>query len=498
MADWLARRAMLDADHPALMTGRETLSYGALDARARGAAARMASLGVRAGDRVALLAGNRPETVIAIHAMAKLGAVLVPLNNRLTRDEIDWQLNHCGARLLLHDAEQADTAERAASGCAGVTCAALNAKITGLPGAPDAGIDARVPPDLSPDTLQAIIYTSGTTGRPKGAMLTYGNHFANAKGFAERLGAYRDDRWLLCMPLCHVGGLAILMRAVLFGFTVILEARFEEARILDAIAARRVTLLSVVPVMLQRLFDADAVAAADLSSLRCVLLGGGPARRDLIEESLRRKLPVATTYGLTECASQVATLPPGDLASQGESVGRAIAGVELRIAAADGTPAAPGEAGEICVRGPVVSKGYWRLPDAGKSPRSGGWFHTGDVGRLDSGGMLTVLDRRDDLVISGGENVYPAEVERALADHPDVLEAAVAGRFDKKWGAVVVGMVVRRPGARADEEALITHCRDRLAAYKAPRAIRFVERLPRNSLGKVLRREVTRQFEIKD
>ncbi|MFQ5457568.1 MAG: class I adenylate-forming enzyme family protein, partial [Myxococcota bacterium] len=170
-------------------------------------------------------------------------------------------------------------------------------------------------------------------------------------------------------------------------------------------------------------------------------------------------------------------------------------GVELRIAEPDGGAVAPGEAGEICVRGPVVSPGYRGAASGGQGARPGGWFRTGDLGRMDEQGFLTVLDRRDDLVISGGENVYPAEVERALAAHPDVLEAAVAGRPDDEWGAVVVGMVVRRPHAPADEKALIAHCRDRLAAYKAPRLIRFVDRLPRNSLGKVMRREVARAFE---
>ena len=322
-------------------------------------------------------------------------------------------------------------------------------------------------------------------------MLTYGNHLANASGFYRRLGARPGDCWLLSLPLYHVGGLAILLRAVLFGGTVVFAGPFDEARYLRLMCEHRISHVSVVAAMLERLYAAAGRDDA-FESLRYVLLGGGPAPEALLEASLARGVPVSPTYGLTECASQVATLAPGLLARHRGSVGTAIPGVTIRIAREDGGVADADEAGEICVAGAVVTAGYWDRPDETARALRDGWLHTGDRGRMDTAGALTVLARESDLIISGGENIYPAEVERVLLAHPDVLDVAVLGAPDERWGAVPVALAVRRPGSAIDEAALLDHCRALLARYKTPRSIRFVESLPRTDLGKLRRRDAAR------
>jgi O-succinylbenzoic acid--CoA ligase len=488
MGDWLARRARTYPDRPALVTDSATLTYSALDGRACDLAGRVAALGVRPGDRVALLAGTGIPAATAVHALPKIGAVLVPLHARLAPEEIAWQVADCGARALLYGAAHHEAAGRVAREHPGVRRAALGEPLSG--DAPIETLDPRPLPPLTPapDGLHTIVYTSGTTGRPKGARLTRENHRASAAASARWLGHGRDDRWLCCLPLHHVGGLAILLRAVLDGSAVVLQDGFDADRVLAALARERVTHVSLVSLMLRRLFEADPGARADLTALRGVLLGGGPLPEDLIAESLARGVPVAPTYGLTECASQVATLPPGDLGARRGTVGRALPGLALRIVREDGREARCGEAGEIAVAGPVITPGYWERPEESAAALRDGWFHTGDLGRLDPEGFLTVIDRKAEMILSGGENVYPAEVERVLLSHPDVLEAAVYGRPDPRWGETVAAAVVLRPGAPADAAKIVDHCRTGLAGYKLPRELRFVPSLPRSAQGKVLRR----------
>jgi O-succinylbenzoic acid--CoA ligase len=494
MGDWLARRARTDPDRPALIGEGVALSYGALEARARDLAGRIAAMGVGPGDRVALLAGTGIEAAAVIHALPKIGAALIPLHARLSPEEASWQVADCGARALLYGPAHHRAGARVAGDLPGVRRAAL-----GKPLAGDSRIDSLEPRaiaavTLTPDALHTILYTSGTTGRPKGARLTAGNHRASAAASALRLGHGKDDRWLCCMPLSHVGGLAILLRAVLHGSAVVLQDGFDADRVLAALSRERVTHVSLVALMLRRLFEADPGGKADLASLRCALLGGGPLPDDLIAQSLRRGLPVAPTYGLTECASQVATLPPGDLRSRAGTVGRALPGLALRILREDGREAGSGETGEITVAGPVVSPGYWERPAETEEALREGWFHTGDLGRLDAEGFLTVIDRKGDVIISGGENIYPAEVERVLLEHPDVREVAVYGLPDPRWGESVAAAVVLRAGAPADAAKIAAHARSRLAGYKLPRDIRFVPALPRNAQGKILKRALTGPF----
>src|SRR5438067_1537754 len=317
---------------------------------------------------------------------------------------------------------------------------------------------------LDLDSVQSVIYTSGTTGRPKGARLTYGNHWWSATGSALNLGLRADDRWLACLPLFHVGGLAILLRSAIYGIAAVVHESFDERAVNRAVDEERVTIVSVVAAMLQRMLDARGQEPYP-PWLRCVLLGGGPAPRPLLERCAARGVPVVQTYGLTESASQVATLAPEDALRKLGSAGKPLFPTELRVDA----PA--GEVGEIVVRGPTVTPGYVNRPDATARPIRDGWLHTGDLGRLDDEGYLYVVDRRDDLIISGGENVYPAEVEAALLAHPAVAEAGVFGIADAEWGRSVAAAVSLHPGIVVNADELLAFVRQRLASYKVPRHI---------------------------
>jgi O-succinylbenzoic acid--CoA ligase len=359
----------------------------------------------------------------------------------------------------------------------------------------DACEEADVPLRLAhdPAATLAIVYTSGTTGRPKGAMLTIGNHWWSAVGSALNLGVHADDRWLACLPLYHVGGLSILLRSAVYGTTAVVHDGFDAEAVNRALDEEWVTIVSVVSVMLQRMLDARGDRPYP-SSLRCVLLGGGAAPRPLLERCARLGVPVVQTYGLTETASQVVTLAPEDALRKLGAAGRPLYPNELRVVA-HGRDAAAGEPGEILVRGPVVMAGYAGRPEATARAIVDGWLHTGDVGHLDADGYLYVLDRRDDLIVTGGENVYPAEVEAALLAHPWVAEAGVVGAPDDTWGQRVVA-VVRLAGApdlaTADAvDTLRAHCRAHLAGYKVPSEIRIAaEPLPRTASGKLRRAEL--------
>ena len=445
--DWLRQRAQSTPERLALLADGVTWSFAELDHRVDAAVAILREHGVAHGQHVGILAPNGPGFVLTVHALMRIGAVLVPINTRLTQAEIDWQSSDSELSTLLDES---------------VLCRLIEA-------------EPAPPTDRQFDLAQphSIIYTSGTTGRPKGAILTYGNHWWSAVSSALNLGLNKDDRWLACLPLFHVGGLSILLRSVIYGMTAVVYSRFDAAAVNKAIDVDGVTIVSVVSTMLDRILT-ERGGRPFPPTLRCVLLGGGPAPLPLLERAHRAGAPVVQTYGLTETASQVVTLAPEDALKKLGSAGKPLFGAQIRIE----------PDGEIAVHGPTVSPGYLHLP-----PRAG-WLKTGDLGYLDDEGYLYVLDRRDDLIISGGENVYPAEVEAALLAHPAIEEAGVFGEADAEWGSRVAAAVTLQPGCTATAEELMAFCRQRLASYKIPRRIEFRDALPRNAAGKLLRREL--------
>jgi O-succinylbenzoic acid--CoA ligase len=446
--DWLRQRAQLTPHRLALLTDDVEWTFATLDERVDAAANALRQQGVQAEQHVGILAPNGAGFVVAVHALSRLGAISVPINTRLTPAEIDWQTADADLAQVLHESS-----------------------VSQLLSVPAAAFDC---PDFDLEQPHSIIYTSGTTGRPKGAILTYANHWWSGIASALNLGLLPTDRWLACLPLFHVGGLSILLRSLAYGIPAIVHSRFDAALVNQAIDQQGVSIVSVVSTMLDRML-VERAARPFPPTLRCVLLGGGPAPLPLLERALEAGAPVVQTYGLTETASQVVTLSPEDAVRKVGSAGKPLMGTRIRIE----------PDGEICVSGPTVSPGYLHQP-----PRPSAWLHTGDLGYLDDEGFLYVLDRRDDLIVSGGENVYPAEVEAALLAHPAVAEAAVFGVADAEWGRTVAAAVALHPGVVVSTDELLAFCCQRLASYKVPRQIEFRQSLPRNAAGKVLRREL--------
>ena len=480
--NWLLQRADETPEAAALESDAGAWTFATLADRSRRGCAYVVSAAPPTDAPVALLMTGDAEFAAWLHAVALAGRAVLPLNTRLTTDEIHAQLAAARVRLLLGEASDGrlDALARRAPGLqtrAAPSLASLPPPAGSLPGET---FDAKA-------TL-AVLFTSGTTGRAKGACLSWRNFEASATAAAATLGPAVAGRWLACMPLFHVGGLSILIRSVLFGGSVRLQPRFDAGAVSDALDTDAIAGLSLVPTMLSRLLDHRAGRPAP-ASLRVLLLGGAAAAPELVRRALEAGFPVCPTYGLTEATSQVATAPPPRPGAHAASLMRALPGVEIRIVADDRDLAAE-SAGEIAVRGPNVMRGY--LNDAPATARAlrGGWLRTGDIGYLDQDGALHVLDRRDDLIVSGGENVYPAEVEAVLHEHPAVSEVGVAGVPDKDLGARVAAWVVRKPGAAVDGPALEHFCRERLAGFKRPREFHFVDILPRTSGGKLQRRNL--------
>lgn len=468
-------------------------TFRELDALVQTMAAAFERTGMRPGCHVAALLPNIPEAVLAIHALARVGAVSVPLNMRLIPMEMTMLVEQTEAEFLLYsDESRAQVLETRAGDCGATTInlseLSWDARLEG------AQVDPAPWDAHSHSSVQAIVFTSGTTGTPKGAMLTFGNHFASALASAYHLGVLPEDRWMLCMPLYHVGGLAIIWRACLYGIAIVMLERFDETAVLDAIERHRVTMISLVPTMLARLLELPA-AGRVLKQVRVILLGGAAGSPKLLERCAEVGLPLAPTYGLTEAASQVATALPGEWYMRAGSAGRPLPFTRLRIINDSGAELPPGEVGEIVLSGPTVMKGYYGLPEETAAAIQDGWLRTGDLGHLDNDGHLWIVQRRTDLIVSGGENIYPAEVESVLLQHPAVSEACVVGLPDEEWGQRVVAVIVPVDGAAVEAEDLLALCRARLGGYKLPRTIRSVAELPRTPSGKIVRREVARMMQ---
>jgi O-succinylbenzoic acid--CoA ligase len=457
--DWLGRQAGMSPERPALLTSGESFTYAELDQAVAAGVGALRAAGVETGDRVAVWGPPAPETVVALWAVPRAGAVLVPLHTGLTQAQAAGQVSEAGVRLALVSSD---------APALGVEALLLHS-LRG--GEPRPGVESR------PDRLHSIVFTSGSSGRRKGVLLTWGNLEASAASSASFWGNGPDDRWLAVLPLFHVGGLSVLWRSAREGGAVILEPGFEATRVAEYLASGAATFASLVPTMLYRLLEAGA---GPFPGMRAVLLGGGPVSEDLLRRAWEAGLPVAPTYGMTETASQVAALRPNEVERRPRSSGRALPGVELRVVGK----------GRIEVRGPMVSPGY-----LGGIHRPGeAWLGTADVGSLDEEGYLTVEGRSDDLVITGGEKVRPAEVEAVLGAHPMVSEVAVYGEDDPRWGQVVVAAVVR--DGEADAELLSSFARDRLAPAQVPRRWRFLDELPRTPLGKLDRARLREESPI--
>ena len=434
--NWLAQRAQTCPDRTALIAKGLELSYEELEAEATRAARRLAARGVRRGATVVLTRRAGAEYVLLLHALMKVGAIAYPLNPRLAARELEAEVERAQPALVVGQSDQLTMTE--------------------------ADLPLLGEHDLA--AVHCRVLTSGTSRDPRAIGITYGNHLWSAVGSAFNLGVEPTDRWLCCLPLYHVSGLSIVMRSVIYGTGVVVHDGFDLARVASSLEGDGVTLISLVTTQLVRLLE----AGIDLLPLRAVLVGGGPVPQDVLEEAIGRGATVVQTYGLTEAASQVTTLAPEEARRKLGSAGRPLLTTHLRI-----------QGGEILVHGPVVAPGC---------ADEDGWLHTGDLGRIDEEGFLYVEDRLGDVIVSGGENVLPAEVEDVLLRHPDVADAAAVGRAEAQWQEAVEAVVVLREGAAAGSDDLRRHCAESLASYKVPKRFSFVSELPRTSSGKLLRR----------
>jgi len=480
----LLARAAATPDAPALETPDGTLSFGRLADLAERGATYLDRIDRGDDAPVALLLDGGADFAVWFHAAALAGRGVLPVNLRLTGNELAQQLEDAGARCLLGTADDSRLSELASR------LPFLRAEQPPRPASLPRSPALRAPRGRDDGRTLAVLYTSGTSGRPKGACLSWANFLASAMAAEERLGESVRGRWLACMPLFHVGGLSMLVRSVVFGAPVRLHARFDAGAVSDTLDAGDIAGISLVPTMLSRLLEHRGSRPAP-AGLQVVLLGGAAAPAHLVRRALEAGYPVCPTYGLTEATSQVATASPPRPGATAPQAMRAVQGTRLRIAS-EGRAAGVGEPGEILVQGPTVMQGYLNNPAATADALRDGWLHTGDIGCLDAQGALQVLDRRDDLIVSGGENVYPAEVEAVLLEHPSVAEAGVAGAADADLGARVTAWIVAAAGPAPSVDELQRHCRERLAGYKQPREFRFVAALPRTASGKLQRRQLGR------
>ena len=488
MYDWLTHRARSTPEDLAVIdTESETRwSYSGLDAAVDETAGRLVAFGIEPGDHVGMLLPTQLLSVCLVHAAQRLGLRLVPLNDRLAPGKLAAQIDHSDLSMLVCSA---DTEQLAVEAAGSTPIASVDdpqrEEVQSFRAVEPEPVE---PVDWDRDEPQLLVFTSGSTGTPKAVELTMGNLLASATASGFRLGISPDDRWLLTLSLYHVGGIAPILRSTLYGTAIVLRESFDPAEVADDIERYDVTVVSLVPTMLGEMLERRGTLS---DSLRAVLLGGAPARTSLIDRCRNYSIPVFPTYGMTETASQIATARPQQAFERSGTVGRPLLWTDLTIVDDDGDPVDRGERGEIVVSGPMVTSGYYGDVDANVEAFCEQGLRTGDIGYMCEDGYLHVLNRLDDRIITGGENVDPGEIVEVLRSHPDVDEAAVVGIDDETWGERVAALIVPRTEPLS-EDSIESYCRERLAGYKLPRVIAFTEALPRTASG-TIKRPVVRQ-----
>lgn len=494
LSRWLERHALFTPGKLALRGNGRELSYAELDRRVRAAARALKhGLGVGRGDRVAFLGHNHPDFLVLLFAAARLGVIVVPLNWRLAVPEHGFMLADAGVELLFATGPFLAQAREVAGTLPCCRVVAVDGE--GTPEEPDLNSLARAMGDdanplVGPEAPLLLVYTSGTTGTPKGAVLRQAALFWNALNSLHMHELTSRDHVLTMLPLFHVGGLNIQTVPALYaGATVTLLERFEPGAVLEAIERFRPSLTVLVPATMQALMDHPRWAAADLSSLRMIACGSQVVPLHQLRAFHARGIPAAQVYGSTETCPIAAYQRAEDAPAKEGATGRPALHAELRIVGADGAELPAGMRGEVLVRSPSVMLEYWGNEAATAEALREGWFHTGDVGYLDEEGDLWIVDRKKDVIISGGENVYPAELEAVLLASSRINEAVVVAGPHPRWGEIPVAVVVPAD-RRLDEVAVLAMFEGRLARFKHPREVRFVDALPRNAMGKVLRYRV--------
>lgn len=475
--DLLAERARITPDRVALVsveTG-ERLTYTQLNNRATSAAAMLFDAGLAPGDRAGLFAQNSIDFIATFFGALKAGVIIVPLSTRATAHELSIIAADCGMKILFHDGSAPDVN--------GVTLAKLNIVPSARP------IPHRIP---DPESTACLLYTSGTTGKPKGVMIPHRQLFANGYNTAINWGLREDDIAPIFTPLYHAGGVAVfLIPLFLMGGTIVLHRGFDAAEVWETIECERCTIVLGVPTIWKMLLDAPQFATVDLRHVRWFISGGAPLPAFLIDAYQQRGVTLKQGYGLTEVGVNCFTMTIEDARARPGSIGRPMMFTEVRLVDETANDVATGEIGEMWIRGPHVSSGYWNNPQATAEAYVDGWFRTGDLARRDADGYFFIAGRRKEMFISGGVNVYPAEVEAELLQHPNVSDAAVVAIADETWGEVGIAFVVAHDVADVE---LVEFLNTRLSRYKVPRRFLFVDALPRTPYGKVLKEELRRQL----
>jgi fatty-acyl-CoA synthase len=502
LGSWPERRLTISPERDALWFEGKTTSHAAFAERVRRTASALANLGVTPGDRVAWISGNHPSALETLYACGQLGAIWVPVNARLTAPEACYALTDSGTSVVVHGRDHGELADALRSETPGVRAwvAAEPPSSGGLDSLPYEELLAAAAPeardvDVTLDDPCLIMYTSGTTGKPKGAVLTHGNMTWNAVNQLLGFDFTQHERTLALAPLFHIGGLnGTVNPTLLRGGCAVIVRGFDAAETLRVIEEQRVNSFFAVPTMLDAMAREPGFHTRDLSALRTIGAAGAAVPLPTLRTWLDRGVTMQQAYGMTEAAPGCTVLDSADAERKVGSAGKPLFFTSLRIVRPDGTDADVDEVGELVVRGPNVMAGYWNDPERTAEVLVDGWYHTGDAGSLDAEGYLYIRDRYKDMIISGGENVYPAEVESALRELPGVLEAAVIGIPDDKWGEVGLALVVPGSEVGLDADDLRARLRERLAGFKVPRHIRFVTDLPKTATGKIRKPDLRARY----
>ncbi|WP_018991577.1 acyl-CoA synthetase [Aromatoleum toluclasticum] len=497
LSEWIVRHAGLAPDKTAIRFPERDLTYAAFAADIERLASALHASGVERGACVAFLGYNRPETLAALFACARLGALFLPLNWRLAGPEHRQLLADCPPTVLLVEPRFVEQIDAFRDELAGVTLVVFGAPPAGWIAFDDlmrrGGLPVARDPRVGPGTPLLICYTSGTTGKAKGALLTQDALAWNAANSVDLHEFTGGDRILTTLPLFHVGGLNNQTTPALsLGCTVVLHPKFDVDASFDAIEREHITLTVLVPAQIEAMLAHPRWAKADLSSLRMITTGSTIVPDRLIRAVHERGIPLVQIYGSTETCPIAAYVKAADARTHAGAAGRAALHCSVRVAGDGGADAKAGTSGEILVCGPNVMTGYLNNPQASAAALKDGWFHTGDMGHFDAEGWLWVDGRKKEMIISGGENIYPAEIENLLAESSDIAEVAVVGRPDERWGECVVAVVVRHEGSALDASGVLKLLDGRIARYKLPKEVLFVDELPRTALGKVRKDDVRR------
>ena len=472
---WLTKQADLSPNKVAIeIDNSVSLTFSELHRESKLMAKKLATFNLKPKDRVAILSANSLDMLIAIHALSYLDLIVVLLNTRLTSKELNYQLEDSHTQLLITTRDIIDGKELV------VPHTKTFKNLNNL----NSEKDVKLNESIQLSDVFTIMYTSGTTGLPKAVGHTYGNHWWSAINSSLNLGIHADDKWLSSLPMFHVGGFSVFIKSVIYGMPVYLLPHYSKDRLTQAIFDKDITIASLVTLML-----ADLIEGADNrktpKKLRSILLGGGSVPEVMLEQVKKKEIPLVQSYGMTETSSQIITLSPEDSMRKLGSSGKPLVNAEVKIEAKNN------QVGEILVKGPMVINEYFNNPQATKDSFTQGWLKTGDLGYLDEEGYLYVVDRRSDLIISGGENIYPTEVENVLLTHPNVKEVAVVKKIDDKFGHVPIAFVVLND--KDDKPDFKENLNNQLASYKHPKAYHFIDKLPRTASNKIKRFELEQE-----